>query len=94
MRPVVRRIDDTIEGASLVVGNRVVTPVARRRGWVLGTPNGMFFSLGTRSHGVVVESEGDARLVRMRNWTGYITLGLACVAVLLAARRPRERRGT
>jgi len=88
--PVLRRIDDVLEGAPVVVGDRVVTPVARRRGWVIGARRGALFSLEARPHAMRIDSEGTSRLVRVPDWYRYASIAVALLATLVLVRRWRK----
>ena len=92
MIPVLRRINDVVEGEPVMVGDRVVTPVARRRGWVLATGRGAVFRINAVPHSVTVDTDGASRVVRITNWKQYVSLaGMLFVALVLVRARRRTK---
>jgi hypothetical protein len=84
--PGVRRVDDVVAGTPFTVGDRVVTPVARRRGWVVGARNGAVFSLQARPQSVTVESPAGSQVVPFPNRHRYVMLAVWSLAALLVIR--------
>jgi hypothetical protein len=94
VRPLLRRIDDVVPGEPVEIGSRVVTPHARRTGWVLQTQLGAVFRIATRPHSLAIQDvDGEpARVMPVRDRQRQLMFALWFVAFVLIAHMRRRRR--
>ncbi|MGH7358744.1 MAG: hypothetical protein ACRDWD_01325 [Acidimicrobiia bacterium] len=85
--PVVRRVDEVVTGAPVQVGNRLVTPQARRTGWAVGGRNWVFFRLADRPLTVTVDDRESGRttVVPVHRRQQHVLLAMLALALLFLA---------
>jgi hypothetical protein len=90
---ILRRVDDVLAGSPIVAGERVVTPRARRRGWVVGGRSWVVFRVSVRPQSVAVADHERRRttVIPVRAVHPLIVLVAVALAVLLAGSFPRRR---
>lgn len=87
-----RRIDDVLPGSPVVVGERVVTPLARRTGWVVGGRGWVLFRVAVRPESVAVDDHEHRRtaVTPVRGWQRHLTLAIVAITALLVLRTRRR----
>lgn len=90
---ILRRVDDVVAGSPIVAGARVVTPRARRRGWVVGGRSWVVFRVSVRPQSVAVDDNERRRttVTAVRAVHPLLVLVMVALAGLLAGRFPRRR---